>query len=1002
MVTRYEAPWHKASYDNFLNTRLPELLASRLALGGYTVEEDGEHTCRIRLSLLTTMEEVEVTYAGIPLPAESGLFHLDGTPVTVVALASSEDLDVATVQCVGEQLYDFIAVRLGDAPAGITWDEVLLRAWLPLDAWVREFFSANGQRLDTTNWLAAQTHLRRIFIAKPERVITPGQFGRSCPFETPEGLNIGRVFSLALGAAICGDKIIITDNQPEAALGLTASMIPFIEHSDANRLLMGCNMLRQWIIPPDPEPALVQTGNEPAAAGFWCGRNLLTAFVSWGEGTYEDGIIISESCAQRLNYPHAAEAGDKLSNRHGTKGVISRILPDAEMPQLADGTPVELIYNFIALHTRLNIGQQREAVLSRLAHLEGCPLIVPPFHAPKAAEIQTRLRQAGLAENGMEVLRQGRDGELCARPSLVGWVYWGKTVHLASSKVHVDEQRQGELEYYALREAKAWENLGETFNTRAAGHPEAETLTARVATGVVTQAPAPTPLFLDVAARLAVAGIRMTFTGDRVTFGFAHTDGPMLRLAKQVAHPWLPEQQLSEIGEFPRAPEYSLVVEANARLARMMESGAPKALREQAHTTLAEKVMAFFDVLLVPEHLILSARVQLSARSVIVPASNLRVDQLALPDEIAWALFNPLLTRALGDARQVEERSELARATLDNLLSQSWVIANRAPTVTPTAMLAFHPLRCSTSAIGVHPLACMLLNADFDGDQMAVFLPVTDAGQQEAGERLSIAGHLRRDPSLVKWLFPNQETLWGLAWLGLTPEGQQQINEIVGTDIDTSNGIITRASIIKALRDVLHREGVEVMLKVAARLLQLGFAAVKGSGASMSPFWGESLSCSAPPEDNDPISWTRYTEQCIEQLLSRSDYDNADIGPQLLAVKCEARGSATQLMSLRGARLQQVFGQKVARRHGYMEGLLPAELFDTVVSAREALARITLENTRRGYGIREAEPTGSFTVLSRARRAQHPGVVFAHAAASGEVEPLTDLDSRLLVGLPPE
>lgn len=53
------------------------------------------------------------------------------------------------------------------------------------------------------------------------------------------------------------------DKRPEAALGLGASMVPFLEHDEPNRVLMGINMMRQWTVPPDPEPALVQTGNEP-------------------------------------------------------------------------------------------------------------------------------------------------------------------------------------------------------------------------------------------------------------------------------------------------------------------------------------------------------------------------------------------------------------------------------------------------------------------------------------------------------------------------------------------------------------------------------------------------------------------------------------------------------------------------------------------------------------------------------------------------------------------
>ena len=200
----------------------------------------------------------------------------------------------------------------------------------------------------------------------------------------PEGPNIGRVLTIAQGAEIREQRLVVVDDRPEATLGLSASAIPLLEHDDANRALMGANMLRQWVPQSTPEPALVQTGLEPDADDFWAGRNLLTAFVSWGADTFDDGILVSESCARRFDAPYALEPGDKLSNRHGTKGVVSRVLPDAQMPHLPDGTPVDLVYNFFGLHVRMNFGQVREAVLGTIARRRGEPVLAPPFGAPSA------------------------------------------------------------------------------------------------------------------------------------------------------------------------------------------------------------------------------------------------------------------------------------------------------------------------------------------------------------------------------------------------------------------------------------------------------------------------------------------------------------------------------------------------------------------------------------------------------------------------------------------
>jgi len=138
-------------------------------------------------------------------------------------------------------------------------------------------------------------------------------------------------------------------------------MVPFLEHIDVARTTFGMNMMRQWMTPrkssgtdaerststyPErlretlsagkhdvtPEPALVTTGQEPDETDFWGGYNLLTAFVMWDGDSFEDALVISASAAAKMAFPVPVEVGDKINNRHGFKGVVSRILPDNQMP----------------------------------------------------------------------------------------------------------------------------------------------------------------------------------------------------------------------------------------------------------------------------------------------------------------------------------------------------------------------------------------------------------------------------------------------------------------------------------------------------------------------------------------------------------------------------------------------------------------------------------------------------------------------------------------------
>jgi hypothetical protein len=652
---------------------------------------------------------------------------------------------------------------------------------------------------------------------------------------------------------------------------------------------------------------------------------------------------------------------------------------------------------------------------------------VPPFGAPNQDALRQRLAQVGLAESGMETLTLGRNGPTLERPGAVGWVYWFRLAHLARPKIQVppdSTQKQGELENNALRDLGAYENLRENLNTRAARRQDADTLAARVASGPVEQAAPPTPMFADLVRRLRVAGIKAALEADRLTFRFQLPDGDVLKLARPVLHPWLHERLLTEIGSLdemeandaqdlykpdiwidPNPPtlpreEYKLLVEANDRLARMLSSRAPERLVHDATIQLEHRVNAFFDALLTPAHLRFSEQQLFSARAVIAPGADLRLDQVGLADEIAWALFGPLVIRELGE-EEVHARSERAARALDEVIARSWVIIHHAPTFAPTALLAFHPVRDPAPVARLHPLVCEWLNADFDGDLVAVFLPVTAGAQREAGERLSVAGHLARDPGLLESLLPAPEALWGLASLGLTESGRREIDNIAGGKVVTANGVITQATLAEAMQKVLKRDGVVATLSALERLMRRGFEVVKASGASMSPFIGASLERPPEPDVDDTELWDTYAEELAEKILSGTDYANADLGPQLLAVKIRARGRRhlPVLIGRRGT-VTDVHGKPVIVRHNFVEGLTPEELYVCAVGARQGLAQWSARWEELGRETGDHSESARFTVLARARRAKRPGIVFARAAAIGEVDPLTDADSRLLVGLP--
>ncbi|MFA6257320.1 MAG: DNA-directed RNA polymerase subunit beta [Candidatus Paceibacterota bacterium] len=184
--------------------------------------------------------------------------------------------------------------------------------------------------------------------------------------------------------------------------------------------------------------------------------------------TLEAGIIkkIVIEVAQIRNI----SVGDKLSGRHGNKGVISTILPEEDMPYTEDGTPIDIILSPLGVPSRMNLGQILEMHLGMAANSLGYQAIVPPFLGAKHEEIKEELKKAGLPENGKLKLFDGRTGEAFHQDIAVGYMYMLKLHHMVEDKIHMRSigpyslitqqplggkaqgggQRFGEMEVWAL------------------------------------------------------------------------------------------------------------------------------------------------------------------------------------------------------------------------------------------------------------------------------------------------------------------------------------------------------------------------------------------------------------------------------------------------------------------------------------------------------------------------------------------------------------------------
>ncbi|MDD3242267.1 MAG: DNA-directed RNA polymerase subunit beta [Eubacteriales bacterium] len=181
------------------------------------------------------------------------------------------------------------------------------------------------------------------------------------------------------------------------------------------------------------------------------------------------------------------QVGDKMAGRHGNKGVISRVLPEEDMPFLPDGTPLQIVLNPLGVPSRMNIGQVLEVHLGWVAKALGWHVATPVFDGATEEDIQELLLENGFRGDGKTLLYDGRTGEPFENPVTVGYMYMLKLIHLVDDKIHARStgpyslvtqqplggkvqfggQRFGEMEVWALEAYGAAHTLQEILTVKS-------------------------------------------------------------------------------------------------------------------------------------------------------------------------------------------------------------------------------------------------------------------------------------------------------------------------------------------------------------------------------------------------------------------------------------------------------------------------------------------------------------------------------------------------------
>ena len=291
---------------------------------------------------------------------------------------------------------------------------------------------------------------------------------------------------------------------------------------------------------------------------------------------------------------------------------------------------------------------------------------------------------------------------------------------------------------------------------------------------------------------------------------------------------------------------YRRIINRNNRLARLLELGAPDIIVRNEKRMLQEAVDALIDngrrgrpvtgpgnraLKSLSDMLkgkqgrfrqnLLGKRVDYSGRSVIVVGPELKIFQCGLPKEMAIELFKPFVMKELvqnGTAHNIKSAKKMVERlqsevwdVLEDVIKEHPVMLNRAPTLHRLGIQAFEPILVEGKAIKLHPLVCTAFNADFDGDQMAVHLPLTQEAQAECRFLLLSPNNLLKPSDGGPVAVPSQDMVLGIYYLTMEKEGAKGEGKCFKSENEAylayENKVITLHSRIKVKRRGMRPDG---------------------------------------------------------------------------------------------------------------------------------------------------------------------------------------------------
>lgn len=461
---------------------------------------------------------------------------------------------------------------------------------------------------------------------------------------------------------------------------------------------------------------------------------------------------------------------------------------------------------------------------------------------------------------------------------------------------------------------------------------------------------------------------------------------------------------------------YRRIINRNNRLKKLIEIGAPEVITRNEKRMLQEAVDALFDnsarrsqvsvaastgqrraLRSLADTLkgkqgrfrqnLLGKRVDYSGRSVIVVGPKLKLHQCGLPKKMALELFKPFIINKLIErelaynvrsaGKMVESESEEAYDILDEIISHHYVLLNRAPTLHRLSIQAFQPVLIEGKAIQIHPMVCSAFNADFDGDQMAVHVPLTDKARWES-ENLMLSAknllkpasgdpittptldmvlgcyystHIKDDAKGTGKFFANREEAilaYELGHLDVqakikvilngeileTSVGRIKINEIIPEEISYINYEMTKRELKNLVAEVLEKCGISKTAEFVDRIKELGFQAVTKSGIS----WGMD-DLIIPPSKKEILAAAEEKVEVIKKQYNMGLLTEEERKGKVIEIWNEAKNSITdevrQSMDKEGSVYSMVYSkargsESVVAQMAGMKGLMAGPTGETI------------------------------------------------------------------------